>query len=488
MVEPLYDKQRAVQLDREDPLRHLRNEFLYPTKADLKSRKLVNVDTDVSSDEDKPCLYLCGNSLGLQPKRTMRRLEDHMSSWAKKGVLGHFERHEDSFLESFADLDTQAATMLAPLVGASPQEVAVAETLTANLHLLISTFYKPTKERHKIIIEKKAFPSDHYAVVSQIVRHGFDPKSALVLIPPESSTKRTMDLLQIEAVIDEHADTAALILLPGIQYYTGQYLDIEHITAHADSLGITIGWDLAHAVGNVELFLHEWNVDFAVWCHYKYVNAGPGAIAGLFVHEKHGHVDQFGSGSGQQALQPRLAGWWGAEKSTRFDMAPNFVPTPGAQGFQLGNPSALAISALIASLEVFQLTSMEALCKKSVGLTGYMEELLLNSPNSKKLIDEGLLQIITPSGSTERGAQLSIQVHSKLLEEILKLLKAEGIVVDERKPDVIRVAPAPLYNTYLEVCAFVQMFTMACYAAAEQAGFKLDHPYSLKPWIGPTTV
>ena len=454
----------AKHLDEEDPLKHLRSEFMIPTKCDLKAKKLIAELGDESSNE--ACTYLCGNSLGLQPRRTADRVTDHLRAWAKKAVLGHFTEHEDSNLPGFLHVDDQAAKLTAPIVGALPEEVAIMETLTANLHLMMASFYKPTKDKYKIILEGKAFPSDQYAMESQIIHHGFDPEEGMVCIEPDDASRATLTTAHILSVIEEHAATTALILLPGIQYYTGQYLDIKTITAYAHSHGIIIGWDLAHAVGNVELYLHDWDVDFAAWCNYKYMNSGPGAIAGLFVHEKCDTIDPLASKAGRVAFRPRFAGWWGGDKAIRFRMGKHFVPIPGAQGFQVGNPSVLATTALIASLEVFQLTSMSALRQKSVALTGYLEQLLLDSQSagSKK---EFPYHIISPSDPAQRGAQLSIHLMPGLLEKVLRELEQSNIVVDERKPDVVRVAPAPLYNTFEDVWRFVTVFTHACTKAQE---------------------
>ncbi|KAL9100648.1 MAG: hypothetical protein Q9163_003996 [Psora crenata] len=455
----------AQQLDEGDSLKHLRSEFILPTKEDLKARTLL---AKPEMETSELCTYLCGNSLGLQPRRTAEKVAAHLAAWAKKAVLGHFTEHEDTDMADFLHIDGQAAKLMAPIVGALPEEVAIMETLTANLHLLMASFYRPTRERHKIIMEGKAFPSDYYAVESQISHHGFDPKEAIIGIEPEDASSATLSTSNILSVIDANASTTALILLPGIQYYTGQYLDIKTITAHAHSHGIIIGWDLAHAVGNVELWLHDWNVDFAVWCNYKYINAGPGAIAGLFVHESNGRVDLSALESGEEAYRPRLAGWWGGDKATRFEMGKRFVPISGAQGFQLGNPSMLAISALIASLEIFQLTSMPALRKKSIALTRYLEQLLLDSPFADA--ENGRprpYQIISPSDPAQRGAQLSIRLMPGLLDKVLQELEHASVIVDERKPDVVRVAPAPLYNTFHDVWSFAKVFRHACRKAQE---------------------
>ena len=304
----------------------------------------------------------------------------------------------------------------------------------------------------------------------------------MVLIEPSDPASSTVTTSHVLKVIHEHAASTALILLPGIQYYTGQYFDIKTITAYAHSKGILIGWDLAHAVGNVDVRLHEWDVDFAAWCNYKYVNSGPGAIAGLFVHEKHGEVDMEAEQKNQDGFRPRLSGWWGGDKATRFMMGnrklkycynslpafvgvtltiqSDFVPIPGAAGYQVGNPSALALTALLASLEVFAKTDMAAIRTKSVSLTGFLEDLLLHPTDEAKSTNP--YQIITPSNRDERGAQLSVRLEPGLLDGVMAELEKEGVVVDERKPDVIRVAPAPLYNTYVEVWEFVKIFHKAC--------------------------
>lgn len=364
-------------------------------------------------------------------------------------------------------MDDQAARLMAPIVGAQPTEVAVMETLTANLHLMMASFYRPTKERYKIMLEGKAFPSDHYAVESQIIHHGLSPEQSMILIEPETPNVPTLTTARILSVIDEHASSTALILLSGVQYYTGQYFDIETITRHAHSRDIIIGWDLAHAVGNVPLYLHAWDVDFAAWCNYKYMNAGPGAIAALFVNERHGLVDRSAMNDGKVGFRPRLCGWWGGDKAIRFDMANKFVPIPGAQGYQVGNASSLALSAVIASLEVFGLTNLPELRKKSVALTQFLQDLLLHGVD-RSFRDGAPYQIITPLNPDERGAQLSVQLQPGLLPKVMKYLEAAGIVLDERKPDVLRVAPTPLYNSYEDVWEFVRCFKIACGRRTEE--------------------
>ncbi|MCJ1243191.1 Kynureninase (L-kynurenine hydrolase) [Trapelia coarctata] len=300
---------------------------------------------------------------------------------------------------------------------------------------------------------------NQFAVESQISHHGLNPQESIVLIEPTDPSVATVSTSHVLATINEHASSTALILLPGVQYYTGQYFDIKTITAHAHSRGLLIGWDLAHAVGNVDVHLHDWDVDFAAWCNYKYVNSGPGAIGGLFVHEKHGKVNLEAIEEGKVGYRPRLSGWWGGDKVARFQMGNNFVPIPGAAGFQVGNPSALAQTAVIASLEVFAQTSMEAIRAKSFKLTGFLENLLLQPPNQGT---SNPYHIITPPNPKERGAQLSVRLEPGMLKGVMNELEAAGVVVDERKPDVIRVAPAPLYNTFTEVWQFVKIFREAC--------------------------
>ncbi|KAL4981718.1 pyridoxal phosphate-dependent transferase [Aspergillus falconensis] len=410
----------------------------------------------VSDGSDARCIYLCGNSLGLQPRNTKKYIDYYLRTWAIKGVTGHFIHHEDELLPPFVDVDSAGAKLMAPVVGALESEVAVMGSLTTNLHLLMASFYRPTSERYKIIIEGKAFPSDHYAVESQIQHHNLQPNDAMVLIEPRDREHPILETDHILRVIDEHASSTALLLLSAIQYYTGQYFDIEKITAHAQSKGIVVGWDCAHAAGNVDLKLHDWNVDFAAWCNYKYLNSGPGGMAGIFVHERHGQV-KTAQGEGElESFRPRLSGWWGGDKATRFLMDNHFVPQAGAAGYQLSNPSVLDMNAVVASLELFNQTSMAEIRQKSLNLTGYLEHLLLTYPLDG--VSEKPFSIITPSNPSERGAQLSLRLAPGLLDSVLETLEEHAVVVDERKPDVIRVAPAPLYNTYEEVWQFCQVF------------------------------
>ncbi|RVX68621.1 Kynureninase 1 [Exophiala mesophila] len=444
-------KAHAASLDTNDPLSALRSNFYIPTLADLKRPTLAKSPNEESSRQST---YLCGNSLGLQPTRTADLIQAFLTQWRTKAVTGHFVDHSDSPLPPFLHVDDNAAKLMAPIVGALESEVAVMGTLTGNIHVLLSSFYRPAKKgegRYKILLEGKAFPSDHYAIESQIIHHGHDPADAMLLLEPTDDKIPLLTTDQILKTIDQHSSELALILLPGIQFYTGQYFDIPTITAHAHSHGILIGFDLAHAAGNVDLQLHEWDVDFAAWCTYKYLNSGPGAIAGLFVHERFGKVDMQSS---TQKFWPRLSGWWGDDKSSRFQMTNRFVPRPGAAGYQLSNPSALDLAAVVASLQVFNETSMSALRQRSLKLTNYLETLLDGIDGR----NPGKFTLISPRAPERRGAQLSIRLTPGLLEPVLEHLENEGVVIDERKPDVIRVAPAPLYNTFIDIWNFCQVF------------------------------
>lgn len=311
----------AEEQDRLDPLSRFRSEFHIPTLADLSRLTLHPSSSETPSPAaDQPSIYLCGNSLGLQPTRTSRLISAFLAQWRTKGVKGHFVPHSDSPLAPFLHVDDAAAQLMAPLVGAAdPSEVAVMGTLTANLHFLLSSFYRPdqTKQgRWKIMLEGKAFPSDHFAIESQVAMWGLNPEQAMVLLEPVNEKVPVLETEDILAAIDAHAAELAVILLPAIQFYTGQYFDIERITKYAHEKGVLIGWDCAHAAGNVELQLHDWDVDFAAWCSYKYMNSGPGAMAAIFVHERFGKVDM----DAEQKFRPRLAGWWGDDKSGRFEM------------------------------------------------------------------------------------------------------------------------------------------------------------------------
>ncbi|KAL3425595.1 kynureninase [Phlyctema vagabunda] len=450
----------AATLDRQDALRHMRDHFLIPSKAHLTATSLSQLEsreaTSTSSSSPDEAVYLCGNSLGLQPRITSTRIQQYLTTWSTQGVFGHFKPIDASPLPTWLDVDAKAAESMAPIVGAHVAEVAVQQTLTGNLHLLMAAFYQPDIEgRHKIILESKAFPSDHYAVESQVLHHKLSPESSMVTIEPASSDEPIISTAHILSVIAAHADETALLLLPGIQFYTGQLLDIPTITAAARRAGIFVIWDLAHAVGNVPLKLHDWDVDAAAWCSYKYLNAGPGSIGGMFVHERNGQVSDGPKGFGN-----RLSGWWGSDKSSRFAMENRFVPIPGAGGFQLSNPSVFDITSLNASLEVFQKAGgMEPLRARSLKLTAYLEQLLVSSSQSDAYT------IITPRDPQQRGAQLSVRLQDGLLDVVMKELEVRGVVVDERRPDVIRVAPAPLYNNFTDVVNFITAFDAALVVA-----------------------
>ncbi|KAF2167073.1 hypothetical protein M409DRAFT_54282 [Zasmidium cellare ATCC 36951] len=459
--EQLFTEEYARTQDEQDPLKDFRDHFAIPTKADL-IRPNIGGKKDETNKELST--YLCGNSLGVQPTLTRKYFEEYLSTWAQKGVFAHFKELSDTRLSPYIDVDEDVRGDMAQIVGAKKEEVAVMNTLTVNLHFLMCSFYKPTKDRHKILIEGRAFPSDHFAVESQIRFHGFDPNDSMVFLEPPSDADSMLSTEYILSVIDQHASELALVLLPGIQYYTGQFFDMAAITAHTRSQGIISGWDLAHAAGNVPLHLHDWNVDFAAWCTYKYLNSGPGSIGGSFVHERHGQVKNVGTEDDPAfEYRPRLQGWWGSQKSSRFAMSNNFEPIPGAAGFQVSNISVADTTAVRASLDVFNQTSMSAIRAKSLKITAYLEQLLdllLKEQEAKFGIK--LFHIITPRNPDERGAQLSVKLERGLLDLIMEILEHNSIVVDERRPDVVRVAPAPLYNSYQDVRHFVKVFREAC--------------------------
>lgn len=451
--------------------------------ADAHSQPNNNSNTSSDDDDDSPAIYFVGNSLGAQPKAVRKYLDAHLETWASLGVNGHFSDLEGSPLVAWQHMADDCARKSADMVGASPGEIVIMNTLTANLHLMLASFYKPTAKRHKIIMEWKPFPSDYvsliltlllspkahqkeqYAVESQIRWHGLDPATSLITIQPDADFRIATD--KILSAIDEHADSAALLLLPGVQYYSGQLFDMARITRRAHDRGLVAGWDLAHAAGNVELALHDWDVDFAVWCTYKYINAGPGSIAGAFVHDRHGKVDYpptAGGGGGPPSFRPRLSGWYGGDVSVRFDMDNVFRPAPGASGFQLSNPSAADLASLSAALSVFGRTSMAALRSKSLVLTAYAEHLLkgilagVNGGGGGGGEKEPPFRILTPENPLERGAQLSVLLRPGLLERVGAALKSGGVVCDQRKPDVIRVAPVPMYCTFSDVWMFMKIF------------------------------
>ncbi|KAK6952827.1 Kynureninase 2 [Daldinia eschscholtzii] len=462
---------QAEILDGEDDLRHLRDEFRVPTKADIRRTTLEKPQQQqqgeltafsdrndaASADETTPCTYLCGNSLGLQPKRTATRINQYLQTWSTQGVQGHFKPLDDSPLPTWLDADARAAKMMASIVGADESEVAVMQTLTANLHLLMSAFYRPDpKGKHKIILESKAFPSDH------IRHHGLSPSTSMVTIESPYSEDALITTYDIQSIISKHASDTALILLPGIQYYTGQLLDIPTITAFAHKHNIFIIWDLAHAVGNVPLHLHDWDVDAAAWCTYKYLNGGPGCIGGMFINSRNSLVTTtITDDEPERGYGKRLSGWWGNDKATRFQMETKFHPVKGAAGFQLSNPSILDITSLSASLEVFELAGgVLPLREKSKKLTAFLEQCLsLLSEDAKQLF-----RIITPTDPEQRGAQLSLLLADSILDQVMKELETSSVIVDERKPNVVRVAPAPLYNSFEDCVAFAEAFELALVA------------------------
>ncbi|KAF7189250.1 Kynureninase 2 [Pseudocercospora fuligena] len=442
----------AQSLDNSDQiLKTFRDQFVVPTKAQLKRKTLSDDEATAapaSSAEDES-IYFCGNSLGLQPKAVGAHLNAYLKTWGSIAVGGHFTQLENSPITPFQDMAAACSEKMADIVGASPSEIVAMNTLTINLHLMMAAFYKPSGKKTKIMCEWRPFPSDWYAIESQIEWHGIDPKEAMLTVAPEEGYLITTE--QILRLIDENKDELALILLPGIQYYSGQLLDIPTITAHAKKLGLTIGWDLAHAAGNVELKLHDWDVDFACWCTYKYMNSGAGSIAGAFIHSKHGNNDH----------NVGLKGWYGHDKSSRFLMDNKFVPTPGAQGFQCSNPSVVDLTCLKGSLSVFAQTSMSDLRSKSLLLTAYAEHLLTQIA-SRNIKDRAWpFQIITPSDPRERGAQLSVLLQEDFMEDVSAGLVEGGVICDKRKPGIIRVAPAPLYNTFSDVWRFMQIFEKA---------------------------
>jgi len=405
----------AQQCDNQDPLKHFRDQFHLP------------VDT-----HGTPLIYLCGNSLGLQPKHTKKYIDQELKDWELLGVEGHTEA-ENPWLPYHEFLSAS----MSKIVGAKPSEVVMMNTLTTNLHLLMVSFYQPSEARYKIIIESDAFPSDKYAVESQLKFHGYDPSDALILWKPREGEDicRFEDL---QAIMNEQGDSVSLLMIGSTNYYSGQHFPLQKITELGHKHNAMVGFDLAHGAGNIQPNLHDTGADFAVWCSYKYLNSGPGSLGGCFVHERHANNPKL----------KRFTGWWGHNKETRFGMRDEFDLLPGAEGWQLSNPPILSMAAIRASLDVFETAGFENLRKKSEKLTGYLEFLIdeLKNPNIK---------IITPRNLDERGAQLSIQVQNAN-KEVFDKLTQSGVISDWREPDVIRVAPAPLYNSFEDVYQFVQ--------------------------------
>ncbi len=413
----------AQALDREDSLAAFRERFRLPLAAD-----------------GRPAVYLCGNSLGPMPVDAEARTLEVLREWATLAVRGHH-----SGARPWLHYAAQFSAPLARLVGALPGEVVAMNTLTVNLNLLLVSFYRPTRTRHRILIERPAFPSDRYAVVSQLRFRGYAPEEALVEVGPRPGEDllRTEDLI---AAIEREGAALALVLLPGVQYLTGQVLDVAAITRAAHRHGAVVGWDLAHAIGNVPVALHDAGADFAVWCHYKYLCGGPGAVGGAYVHERHG----------RDAALPRFAGWWGHDAATRFAMGPDFVPMGGAEGWQQSNPPVLGLAPLIAALAEFDAAGLPALRAKSLALTAF----------ARRLIEDrlsGRVAIVTPAEDAGRGCQLSLRVAggAEPGRRAFEGLTAAGVIGDWREPDVIRLAPAPLYNRFAEVERAVAALTAA---------------------------
>jgi len=411
----------AKKLDKQDALRSYRSKFHLPKM------------------NGKTAIYFAGNSLGLQPKSVKNFIDEELNDWAEFGVEGHTQSKRPwLYYHKFSK------KALAQLVGAKPIEVVAMNQLTVNLHLMLTSFYQPTKTQYKILTEASAFPSDQYALESQVKFHNHSPNEAIIELHPRKGefTLRTEDILK---AIEENKDELALVILGAVQYYTGQFFDIKKITDAAHNVGAYIGFDLAHAIGNVPLQLHKHEVDFAVWCGYKYLNSSPGGMAGIFVHEKHA----------QNFNLPRFAGWWGHNERERFQMEKGFKPMPGADGWQLSNFPVLSGAAQLASLEIFDEVGMNALHKKSLLLTGYLEYLLKSISQH-----ENYFSIITPSNSNERGCQLSLLMTKNGKKVFDKITKA-GVIVDWREPNVIRTAPVPLYNSFEEVFLFSEIFKNA---------------------------
>lgn len=408
------------ELDNTDPLNKFRDKFYFPTFNNTNK------------------IYLCGNSLGLQPKTSLKYINDEMLAWQTHAVEGHILGEHP-----WVNYHETVTEQLAQITGSKGSEVVAMNSLTVNLHLMLISFFKPTKNRSMILIEQQSFPSDSYAVKSQLKLHNLNPEQHLLEITPDNNdlltTQRWLDL------IEQFGDKIAVVLIPGVQYLTGELLDIEQITIMAKSKGCMVGVDLAHAIGNVPLQLHKWQVDFAVWCSYKYLNSGPGAIGGCYVHEKHhGKTDM-----------SRLEGWWGHDKATRFLMDNKFIPINSVESWQLSNPNILSLAVLRSSLDIFtEAGGMPVLREKSIGLTNYLQNQI-----ELKLKDK--VNIITPTATNQRGCQLSLQLRDETAKakQLFNSLTANGITADWREPDVIRVAPTPLYNSYQDVYNFVNIMS-----------------------------
>ncbi|CCE79616.1 Piso0_001693 [Millerozyma farinosa CBS 7064] len=449
------DIEKARKLDQSFPT--YRDQFEIPTWGSLGVKPIEGF-TDESEST-----YLCGNSLGLMPKRTRQAIKDELDAWSRRGVESHF-RHpkEKDGLTSWVDIDLPLVPLIAPIVGAKETEVAVMGTLTSNLNSMLVNLYKPKGKKTKILFEKKAFPSDYYAFLNIVQLQGYDSTHLLQVEPQSNETYLKTEII-LQTIRDNHEEIS-LMCFSGIQYFTGQYFDIEKITREAKKYDIIVGWDLAHAVGNVPVRLHDWGVDFAVWCSYKYLNAGPGAIAGIFVHEEHTR------NNGRDSYPPRLAGWWGNDEKTRFEMLELFDPIKSALSYRQSNPSVLDVVALRASLEIFkEAGGINKLRLKSIELTNYLEELLVKSKYYLRQDDSNDklgFKILTPPRQEERGSQLSLcftsnNENSGVMDKVKDSLGSYGVICDERKPDVIRIAPTALYNTFEEVFFAVDKINQA---------------------------
>ncbi len=411
----------AQKLDAEDPLKKFRERFYIP---------MVN---------GKDSIYFTGNSLGLQPKTTQEYVLNELEDWANYGVEGHFHARNPwlSYHEMFPAL-------LSDIIGAKPEEIVVMNQLTVNLHLLLTTFYKPTKERYKIICEAKAFPSDQYAMQSQVSLHGFNVADTIIEVEPLEGSA----LIENRSILDaikEHGDSVALVLFSGVNYYNGQVFNMEEITKASHNVGAYAGFDLAHAAGNISLKMHDWSADFACWCSYKYLNSGPGGVSGIYIHERHAKNTDL----------PRLAGWWGHDKASRFKMDKQFIPIPTAEGWQLSNAPVLSMAAHKASLDIFAEAGMQNLVSKSRQLSNYLL-FILEKINS--LTTTPLLEVISPKKEEEKGCQVSILMLQNG-KNIFEALKKHGVLADWREPNVMRVAPVPLYNSFEDVFRFGEMLS-----------------------------
>ena len=405
----------ARHLDEQDPLRSYRDRFHLPVGRD-----------------GKPLIYFCSHSLGLEPKAVAPLMQEELRKWASLGVKGHFEGESPWY--TYQETVRRTA---ADIVGAKPNEVILMNGLTVNLHLMMATFYRPTPQKHKILVDEPTFPSDLYAVKSQLSYHGFDPANALLTVKPRPG-EHIIPAEDIESILKSRGEEIALVLFGGVNFLSGQRFDLQHITVTAHAYGCAVGFDLAHSAGNVMLRLHDWGVDFAAWCNYKYLNCGPGAVAGCFVNEQHGNNPNLG----------RFAGWWGNNPATRFRMQldSDFAPQPGADGWQVSNPPILALVPVRASLAIYDEVGVDALRAKSACLTSWLAHLLAENRSAR-------FQVITPANPQERGCQLSLLIHERA-REVLAALDENGVVADFREPNILRVAPVPLYNTFHEVWQF----------------------------------